>query len=197
MTAQLPERPPAEIRLNSAQVRTLAHPLRSRLLGTLRIEGPATATTLARILGTNTGATSYHLRQLAEVGLVVEDIERGTARQRWWRAAHQMHQYVISDFEGDPDGAAAANWLSGEHVRLFAQAAEKWDAARSSFPPAWRDAAIRNDYLVTLAPDRLRALEIELNDVILRYRTEVPAPEADARDVYVFVSAHPFIRELS
>ena len=50
---------------------------------------PATATTLATRLGLNTGATSYHLRQLAQHGFIVEDAERGNARDRWWRAAHQ------------------------------------------------------------------------------------------------------------
>jgi hypothetical protein len=32
------------------------------MLGMLRIDGPATATTLAARLGINTGAASYHLR---------------------------------------------------------------------------------------------------------------------------------------
>jgi hypothetical protein len=37
----------------------------------------------------NTGATSYHLRQLADAGLVLEDDSRGNARDRWWQAAHR------------------------------------------------------------------------------------------------------------
>ena len=83
------------IKLNSQQIRTLAHPLRSRLLGALRVDGPATATTLAQALDTNTGATSYHLRQLAEVGLVAEDVDRGTGRQRWWRAVARGQQLAV------------------------------------------------------------------------------------------------------
>ena len=59
------------------------------MLGLLRSEGPATATSLARRLDLNSGATSYHLRQLAQHGFVVEDTERGNARDRWWKAAHQ------------------------------------------------------------------------------------------------------------
>ncbi len=55
----------------------------------LRLEGPATATQLAQQLKLNTGATSYHLRQLAEHGFIEEDHERGDARDRWWRAAHE------------------------------------------------------------------------------------------------------------
>ena len=59
------------------------------MLMLLRLEGPATATQLAQKLKLNTGATSYHLRQLAEHGFIEDDTERGDARDRWWKAAHQ------------------------------------------------------------------------------------------------------------
>ena len=48
-----------------AALRALGHPVRLRILGLLRADGPATATALAQRLGLNSGATSYHLRQLA------------------------------------------------------------------------------------------------------------------------------------
>ena len=64
--------------LTPASLRVLAHPLRSRLLGALRRHGPSTATDLATLLGTNSGATSYHLRKLESVGLV-QDTERARA----------------------------------------------------------------------------------------------------------------------
>ena len=70
-------------------LRALAHPTRLKMLGMLRIDGPATATSLATRLGINTGQTSYHLRQLAQHGFVVDDDERGNGRERWWKAAHQ------------------------------------------------------------------------------------------------------------
>ena len=60
------------IRLDARALKTLAHPLRSRLLSALRIGGPRTATDLAAELGTNSGATSYHLRKLESVGLVTD-----------------------------------------------------------------------------------------------------------------------------
>ena len=50
----------------------LAHPLRSRLLAALRRSGPATRDRPGRALGTNSGATSYHLRKLESVGLVAD-----------------------------------------------------------------------------------------------------------------------------
>src|SRR3954471_24877280 len=71
-------------------LKALTHPVRVRMLAMLRVDGPATATTLATRLGLNTGATSYHLRQLAQHGFVAEDVERGNGRDRWWKAAHRM-----------------------------------------------------------------------------------------------------------
>ena len=66
------------------------------MLGMLRIDGPATATSLAARLGINTGQTSYHLRQLAQHGFVVDDDERGNGRERWWKVGapvddHRRH----------------------------------------------------------------------------------------------------------
>jgi DNA-binding transcriptional ArsR family regulator len=64
----------------------LTHPLRVRLLGLLRREGPATASQLARRTGLSSGSTSYHLRRLGAAGLADEDTGRGNGRDRWWRA---------------------------------------------------------------------------------------------------------------
>ncbi len=66
-------------------LKLLAHPVRYRIQDRLR-QGPATSTTLARALGLNTGATSYHLRQMAEHGFIEEVPELARGRERWWRA---------------------------------------------------------------------------------------------------------------
>lgn len=73
---------PSIVRLDAEMVKALAHPLRSRILAVLRREGPLTSSGLASELGTNTGATSYHARRLAEVGLVAEVAGKGTNRER-------------------------------------------------------------------------------------------------------------------
>ncbi|WP_329176455.1 ArsR/SmtB family transcription factor [Streptomyces sp. NBC_01477] len=69
-----------------ATLKALAHPRRQAVFQHLALHGPATSTMLARDLGLNTGATSYHLRELARYGFVEEtDGEPGTHRERWWR----------------------------------------------------------------------------------------------------------------
>jgi DNA-binding transcriptional ArsR family regulator len=70
-----------------AALRALAHPLRVELMNELSDFGPATASMLAERLGESSGATSYHLRQLAKHDIIVEDVERGSGRERWWRMA--------------------------------------------------------------------------------------------------------------
>lgn len=185
------------VRLSAVQIRTLAHPLRIRLLALLRLDGPATATTLARLLDTNTGATSYHLRQLAEVGLVEEEADRGTARQRFWRSAHETSTWQPNDFDDDPDARAAADWIGSEQLRFLGEKAEKWFATRDTAPKAWQEAATISDALLTLSPTRLRALNEEIWEVIVKYRREATfAEEADASQVHVFYASFPRAEEL-
>ncbi|MEV5693862.1 ArsR/SmtB family transcription factor [Micromonospora globbae] len=186
---------PREVHLDARQVRALAHPLRMRLLGTLRVDGPATATMLAEKLDTNTGATSYHLRQLAEVGLVAEDPDLGTGRQRWWRAAHDISNFEPTDFDDDPDARAAVEWIQTEQVRLMVEGAERWMTVATGHSAEWREAAGMSDMVLTLGPARLRALNDELWQVLMRYRHEPVSDEPDVQSVHVFVAAFPRVEE--
>ncbi|MEO3745863.1 helix-turn-helix domain-containing protein [Plantactinospora sp. B5E13] len=170
---------PSQVHLDTAQIRVLAHPLRARLLATLRSEGPATATRLAQELGTNTGATSYHLRQLADAGLVEEEAERGTGRQRWWRAAHQVSHWRNSDFDQHPDARAAADWLFRYALRVHADQTERWLENQHDFPTEWRDTAGFSDFLFRLTPGQFRQLSDELHAVLDRYRHSLVSMDPD------------------
>ncbi|MCG5455347.1 helix-turn-helix domain-containing protein [Micromonospora sp. PSH03] len=190
----VPRPAPREVRIDKRQVRVLAHPLRMRLVGALRVKGPATATTLAELLGTNTGATSYHLRQLAEVGLVIEDPDRGSGRQRWWQAAHDVTNWDPSDFDDDPDARAAIEWIQGDQVRLLAETADRWFATQHEWSAAWRDGFGMSDIFMTIPPARLEELKAEVWQVLERYHREAesdPATDPEARPVQVFLAAYP------
>ncbi|MFI9640720.1 ArsR/SmtB family transcription factor [Micromonospora sp. NPDC051925] len=186
---------PRDVRIDKRQVRVLAHPLRMRLLGALRVKGPATATTLAELLDTNTGATSYHLRQLAEVGLVTEARDRGTGRQRWWQAAHDVTSWEPTDFDDDPDARAAIEWIQGDQVRLLVEHAERWFATQHEATPAWRDAFGMSDIFLTVPPARLAALTAEVWQLLERYHREAEHEPVDpqARPVQVFLAAYPLL----
>ncbi|MEW2330761.1 helix-turn-helix domain-containing protein [Micromonospora chersina] len=186
---------PREVRLDHRQVRVLAHPLRMRLLGALRVKGPSTATALAEMLGTNTGATSYHLRQLAEVGLVVEDPDRGTGRQRWWQAAHDVSNFEPSDYDDDPDARAAIDWIQGDQVRLLAQHAEQWFATKQEWAPEWRDAFGMSDSFLTVPAARLEQIQAEVWAILERHRGEADPAEPGAEPVQIYFATYPLLKE--
>ena len=123
----------------------LAHPLRWRLLALLRADGPATATRLAERVHESSGVTSYHLRKLAEFGLVEEDRERGTRRERWWRAMYQVISWTPADFLGSPTAREASVSWRREVYRWQYRLVEQWLAEEPDWDKAWVDAASPND----------------------------------------------------
>ena len=123
----------------------LAHPLRSRLLGLLRADGPATASGLAERIGESSGVTSYHLRKLAEVGLVEEDVERGTRRERWWRTAHQVTSWSAGGLPRQPGRPSGLGELAPRGPPVAVAVMEQWLAEESEWDKAWVDAAGHSD----------------------------------------------------
>jgi DNA-binding transcriptional ArsR family regulator len=177
------------MRLDERAVRVLAHPLRSRILSRLRIDGPATATELAAALGTNTGATSYHLRALESVDLVV-DTEEGAGKRRVWRASTDYHSWTNSDFSGDEDARTALGWLQRDYIRQFAARAERWQDVAESWPAEWVDVVGLNDTFVTVTPDQAAALRDDLDAVLARYRI-VGDGDPRARRLHVSMFTSP------
>jgi DNA-binding transcriptional ArsR family regulator len=177
------------VRLDSASVKVLAHPLRSRLLGALRLGGPATATALAARLGTNSGATSYHLRKLEDVGLVA-DTGEGPGKQRLWAASADVTHVDPSDFDGDEDAETAFGWLERDWLRHFTDKFGRWLDVRAEWPMAWRDAAGMNDSMVVVSSEQLMAMHAEIDEVIERYR-RVGQGNPDAKRVAAYLCFYP------
>jgi len=177
------------VRLDASALRVLAHPLRSRLLSALRRGGPATATELAKTLGTNSGATSYHLRKLESVGLVA-DTGEGEGKRRLWRAATDFHQWDASDFVGDEDSETALNWLVRDYVRQLGQQFERWLDVEGSWPVEWRDAAGMSDTFVIATPEQAETLQAELDTVLAKYR-HVGEGQTDAKRLTAYTVILP------
>lgn len=177
------------VQLDANAIRVLAHPLRSRLLSRLRIAGPATATELAEHLGTNTGATSYHLRKLESVGLVT-DTGDGEGKRRPWRATTDYHGWRRSDFTDDEDATTALGWLERGYIRQLGQRMDAWQDALEAWPAAWVDACGLGDAMVTATPDQLTELRAELDALLTRYR-QIGDGDPDARRVLVFSYLSP------
>lgn len=159
-----------DIRLDTAALRVLAHPLRLTVLNLLRDHGPATATRIAAALDINPGAASYHLRRLAAGGLIVEDPDRGSGRDRWWKAVHR--QSVHDPSAGPADHRAAGRTYT--HALVLSRIEQLRRAAQEVplLPREWADVSTYGDFTLTLAPADVARLRAELFDVIRRYRDE-------------------------
>lgn len=178
------------MRLDAQLLRALAHPMRNRILGLLRLYGPATATTLADRLAVNTGATSYHLRQLAEAGLVVEDDSRGNARDRWWKSAHQGTDFDTGELLAE-EPELALGFLHGIG-QMYAENMFRAIDNLQTMTPEWREASLISDYLFQLRPDELMAMMTEIRAVLEKYSTDLTAPLPDgAEQVSVQIQAYP------
>ncbi|MEU0371280.1 helix-turn-helix domain-containing protein [Streptomyces sp. NPDC006283] len=163
--------------LDPRSLRGLAHPLRMRMLSTLRLDGPATASQLAERLGESSGATSYHLRQLAAHGFVEDDPERGKGRERWWKASIEGTGFDES-LQSDPDPAVrgAADLYLHEHATIHTQEVATWLATQRDWPQEWRRSADLSDFTLRLTPAQALELNEKLHALIESYRDQAPAP---------------------
>ncbi|WP_338749561.1 ArsR/SmtB family transcription factor [Janibacter alittae] len=140
------------------QLKALSHPVRMRILGLLRTLGPATATLIAQRLGLNSGATSYHLRQLAEHGFVREAPELGSKRERWWQAVSQVTSVpepVDPDDEGRDATDAFHHVVVGQQAQRMQAAAER----RGGESQQWRAVTSVSDVTVAVTSDQAAQIQ--------------------------------------
>lgn len=180
---------PSYLELTAESVKVLAHPLRSRLLTELRRGGPASATTLAAALHTNTGATSYHLRKLEAVGLVT-DTGEGRGKERLWRPTTESHGWRPSAYADDEDARTAVGWLLRDYNRMFAERYAAWLDVAETWPAPWQDALESSDAVIEVTPEQMSALSAELEALLVRYRS-AGAGDPRARKVAVYRVAMP------
>lgn len=181
--------PEAEVRLDTAALRVLAHPLRINVLTMLRQRGPSTATRVADELGINPGSASYHLRRLALGGLIVEEPGRGTGRERWWRAVHRQSQHDPAS--GPPEERAAGRPYT--HAVALAGADRLRRAADEVplLPREWLDVSAYADFVLRLTPDQTDRAKAEIFEVIARLRREAAQPAEGAVPVALQVQVFP------
>lgn len=158
-------------------LKAVSHPLRMSLLAKLRADGPATASQLGRALGESSGSTSYHLRQLARFGFVGDADEQPSGRERRWRALHDLTSFpaALAELDGGREYVDAVRRRQEEHLREGLLA---WTGERPGIG--------HSDYLLSLDPDDLEALNAELDEVIARY-----ADRAGAERIALHILALP------
>lgn len=177
-----------DVELDARGMRALAHPVRLAMLKVLREGGPSTATRLAPQVGTSPSVASWHLRHLAEHGLVEDDPDHGSGRSRWWRAAGRGFR-----FEVDPSDPAAAAELSDALEIAEGDPVADWVAnTRPALEPEWLAVTSRRNTGLVVTREELRELDDQIEQLIapLANRNPDDAP-ADARRVRLLLHLLP------
>lgn len=162
----------------------MAHPLRMRIVGSLRIDGPATSSQLARRLDTDSGQTSHHLRQLAKHGFVEDAPELGKGprgRERWWKAAHGS-----TEWSGSGDAVLAFERAART---VWEQAIDTFNAevAQQTWSDDWQRVAHSSDYVIRTTPERLEWFQAQM----LRLMQECETAEPGSANVMVVLHTYP------
>jgi DNA-binding transcriptional ArsR family regulator len=153
-------------------LKALGHPLRQQILRQLRRSGPATATSLAAELGENTGATSYHLRQLAVHGFVEEVPDRARGRERWWQAPPQDVRFLPRS-QLTEEARVAFDQMAELDAATDEEALNRFLRQRDDLGP-WGDAFLFSRSALRLSPDELVRFWQDYLALVLRYRADDP-----------------------
>jgi DNA-binding transcriptional ArsR family regulator len=179
--------PPRRELSDLAAVRAMAHPRRQQIMRYLAAERSGTSAELARALDLNTGATSYHLRELARHGFVEEVPEQAGGRQRRWRA-------VATDFRfpgrsgQDADLRAAVDEVTRQSFAADVDALMHWLSEGSG---EWADAPPYSRGTIGVTVEEFRAFFEEYIELVNSYARRDEELPADARRVAVRFLAYP------
>jgi DNA-binding transcriptional ArsR family regulator len=157
--------PYGDVELSPRSMRALAHPVRLAILSRLQGDGPSTATALAAHVGATPSVTSWHLRHLAEHGLV-RDVDAGSdGRQRWWEAVGTGFRFTPGE-----GGLDAASLLSRVMMEQAADLPQRW--AREVEPlleAQWRRSAGLSNTTIEITADELAEVEAAVEQLLAPY----------------------------
>ncbi|TXS45335.1 ArsR family transcriptional regulator [Streptomyces sp. uw30] len=179
-------------------LKALAHPLRMQLLRGLTVAGVATASQLAEQVDEAVSLVSYHLRKLAEHGLIEEAEPRSAdGRERWWQPASDGVRIHDEDFRDAPEKAAAHTAASRLFVQQRTDMYRRWLDERTHWGPEWNRAAESSESHLRLTADELAELTKDMLALLRRYDEQGVAADAagdtEGREsVAVHTYAFPF-----
>ncbi|MEU9465248.1 helix-turn-helix domain-containing protein [Streptomyces avermitilis] len=160
-------------------LKALAHPLRMKLYRALCVARTATASQLAEQVDGAVSLVSYHLRKLADHGLIeAARPQSGDGRERWWQPSSQGVSIKDKDFRDAPEKAAA----HAAATRLFhdqrADLYRRYLDERPTWGPEWNSAAPDQESLLRLTSAELAELGEELLALAKKYDEKGRAAEA-------------------
>ncbi|MET7602210.1 helix-turn-helix domain-containing protein [Streptomyces avermitilis] len=160
-------------------LKALAHPLRMKLYRALCVARTATASQLAEQVDEAVSLVSYHLRKLADHGLIeAARPQSGDGRERWWQPSSDGVSIKDKDFRDAPEKAAA----HAAATRLFheqrADLYRRYLDERHAWGPEWNSAAPDQESLLRLTAAELAELGEELLALARKYDEKGRAAEA-------------------
>ena len=176
---------------DAAALKALTHPLRIRLLGLLRFDGPATATELAALTGESSASTSYHLRVLAKYAFVTE-AEQRDGRERRWRSVHEVTSWSNQAMEESPGSGDFVGVMRRRQIQHLLETVERHegDVAVGRIDQPWLEPAGISDLMPRLTPESLAELwqtfEAKLAELTAR-----DASDPNALQTVVFTAGLP------
>lgn len=179
-------------------LKALAHPLRMKLYRALTIARTATASQLAEQVDEAVSLVSYHLRKLAEHGLIEEaEAQSADGRERWWQPASEGVTIRDEDFRDAPEKAAAHTAASRLFFEQRADMYRRFLDERAHWGAVWNAASDSSEWLLKLTPDELARLSKEMYDLVRRYeelgRAAAQAGDTEGREnVAVHTYGFPF-----
>jgi DNA-binding transcriptional ArsR family regulator len=189
--------PSQDVVLDPHMLHGLAHPLRIRLRSELLTHGPATASQLATMIGESSGTTSYHLRQLAQYGFVVDEPDRGNGRERYWRAVHRSTWFDMSF--ADPAHRDAGGEYLRAVARLYADRvirfADSIEVAPEQLGPEWTATATMSDWILDLDVEEAIELQRRFHELCLPFHHGRAEPREGTHRVVVQFQILPTAQE--
>jgi DNA-binding transcriptional ArsR family regulator len=177
------------LEMTAPALKAMAHPMRVQILRILQLRKRASVTSLAEELGETTGATSYHLRQLARHGFVeecdapVEDAVRPGRRQRWWQMSVDEIHMTGFDFLENEDTREAAGFVLREYQADRSRRLANWFATVTQWPQEWQRASSDMDGHLQLNARQARSLADEMSALVAKYERMKPGKGARPVDV--------------
>ncbi|WP_225798656.1 transcriptional regulator [Streptomyces sp. NK15101] len=160
-------------------LKAISHPLRMRLYRALHVARTATASQLAEQVDEAVSLVSYHLRKLAEHGLIQEaEVQSADGRERWWELSSYGLEIRDEDVRGTPEMAAASDALGRAVNEQRTELHRRFLDERLTWSDEWRSAAISSEWLPRLTAPELAALGRELDALLKKYDQAARAAEA-------------------
>jgi len=162
-------------------LRAMAHPVRLKLMNSLILHGPATATELASQIDDTPANCSWHLRQLAKFGFIEEATDLPyKGRNRPWRWVPVSNRWGSPD--DSPAFAAAGAEVSGTLLSLELAEHSKWQAAKAEQPRDWQTASFTMQHIAWLTPDELAEAQSAIQEIIFKHRDRNADPAKRPKD---------------